>query len=56
MKYIKELFWITLIGQAVVWSVVYLSSLLPSFAVGALIGFAGYIVGKMFYLLIEERI
>lgn len=56
MKYFKEVLLVTLIGQGIVWSVVFLSSLLPSFVVGALIGFAGYIVGKMFYLLIEERI
>lgn len=59
MKYLKELFWITLIGQAVVWSIVYLSSLLPSFAVGALIGVIGAGVGQVFYyffVLIKERI
>lgn len=49
MKYLKEALWITLIGQGIVWMIVFLSSLLPSFFVGALLGLVGFIIGAVFY-------
>jgi hypothetical protein len=56
MKYLKELFWVTVIGQVTVWSVVYMAYLLPSAYVGFVLGMIGCIIGKIAYRLIEKRV
>ena len=54
MKYLKELFLITMIGQSLVWGVVFLSSLLPNLLVSIFLGLIGYSVGAAVYALCSE--
>ena len=56
MKYLKELFWVTVIGQVTVWSIVYMSYLLPSVYVGFILGMIGCTIGKITYSLIKDRV
>ena len=56
MKFLKDMLYIILIGQGVVWSVVYMSYLLPSVYVSFMLGIVGCAIGKIAYRLIEERV
>lgn len=54
MKYLKELFWVTMIGQSLVWGIVFLSSLLPDLLVSFFLGLIGYSVGAAVYALCSD--
>ena len=56
MKHLKEFFWVTVIGQVTIWSVVYMGYLLPSVYVSFMLGVIGWIIGNLAYRLIEERV
>ena len=53
MKHFLEYVLLLLVGQAIVWSIVYLASLLPSLYVVGLLGFAGFVLTSLMYILLR---